>query len=137
MITILHEQSETVCARARAEGDNLWIEQDELQAVIGWTLKPEGFCQGDICVPVPPARASEFMSGTAVNGARLWSHLGKAVTQDKAGTVWVLGASASERQAALQSLEAPNFSLPDLAGAMHTLHAHRGQKALLVTWASW
>jgi hypothetical protein len=31
----------------------------------------------------------------------------------------------------------PDFALPDLAGVSHTLAAHRGKKALLVSWASW
>ena len=32
---------------------------------------------------------------------------------------------------------APDFSLPDLHGRMHTLSAHRGKKALLIVYASW
>jgi len=49
----------------------------------------------------------------------------------------VLGESAQARGEALRSLEAPDFTLPDLAGRPHSLSAHRGKKVLLVTWASW
>jgi len=45
--------------------------------------------------------------------------------------------SARERQAALASLEAPDFALPDPTGRMHRLSDYRGKKVFLVTWASW
>ena len=32
---------------------------------------------------------------------------------------------------------APNFTLPDLNGRVHSLADFRGKKVLLVTWASW
>ena len=32
---------------------------------------------------------------------------------------------------------APDFTLPDLEGRLHSLSEHRGKKVLLVTWASW
>jgi peroxiredoxin len=49
----------------------------------------------------------------------------------------VLDRSARERTAALASLEAPDFTLPDPAGRPHRLSDYRGKKVLLVTWASW
>ena len=48
-----------------------------------------------------------------------------------------LGVAAATRSAALASLEAPDFALPDLAGRLHTLSEQRGRKILLVAWASW
>jgi hypothetical protein len=51
--------------------------------------------------------------------------------------LWVLARSAGERAAALASLEAPAFALPDAAGRVHRLSDYRGRKVLLVTWASW
>ncbi|TAJ31410.1 MAG: redoxin domain-containing protein, partial [Reyranella sp.] len=35
------------------------------------------------------------------------------------------------------SLEAPDFTLPDLDGKTHSLAEQRGKKVLLVSWASW
>ena len=32
---------------------------------------------------------------------------------------------------------APDFSLPDLAGRLHTLSDYRGKKVLLIAYASW
>jgi hypothetical protein len=48
-----------------------------------------------------------------------------------------LGESASARSDALTSLDAPDFTLPDLAGISHSLAEHRGEKVFLVAWASW
>ena len=104
---------------------------------MGWTLKPEGFCKGEICVPVPPSRVREFVDDGSINVATLWHHLGQPLAHDEAGETWVLGTSAAERTSQLESLEAPDFTLPDLGGHMHSLSQHRGKKVLLVSWASW
>ena len=49
----------------------------------------------------------------------------------------ILGVSAEERAQALASLEAPDFTLPDLDGRPHSLSEHRGKKVFLVAYASW
>ncbi len=56
---------------------------------------------------------------------------------DREERVACLGVAAAARGAALASLEAPDFALPDLAGRTHRLSDHRGRKVLLVAWASW
>lgn len=137
MITILTEQTSLESGTAHASGDGLWLPAAEAAAATGWTLKPEGFCKGEVCVPVPPARGAEFVRGGEVNVAALWKHLGAPVVHDDARTTWMLGTSAEARANRLQSLEAPDFTLPDLAGAPHTLSGQRGKKVLLVSWASW
>ena len=44
---------------------------------------------------------------------------------------------APDLQAALDGLDAPDFALPDLDGAVHRLSDLRGKKVFLTTWASW
>lgn len=134
MPTIL---AESVVEGGRADGENLWLAADDAATATGWTFKPEGFCKGDVCVPVPPARFDEFVDQGEINVAKLWRHLGLPLAHDRAGDTWVLGASAAARSAQLQSLEAPDFSLPDLAGNQHSIKEQRGKKVLLVSWASW
>jgi hypothetical protein len=56
---------------------------------------------------------------------------------DREERVACVGVAAAARGAALASLEAPDFALPDLAGRLHRLSEHRGRKVLLVVWASW
>lgn len=62
---------------------------------------------------------------------------GRPVAIDGEERAAYLGVSAAERAKVLSSLEAPDFTLPDLDGRMHTLSAHRGKKVLLVAYASW
>jgi len=62
---------------------------------------------------------------------------GRPVAIDREERAAYLGVSAAERAKALSSLEAPDFTLPDLDGRLHTLSAHRGKKVLLVAYASW
>jgi hypothetical protein len=137
MVVVLNEQADTECPSARVEGERLWIDAGEFQAVTGWSLKPEGFCRGDICVPVPAGRVHEFVAGDAVNAAAFWGRMGNPIVHDAACEVWVLGTNAADRSSSLQSLEAPDFSLPDLEGRTHALSEQRGKKVLLATWASW
>ncbi len=48
-----------------------------------------------------------------------------------------LGVSARERAARLASLQAPDFTLPDLEGHQHSLAEQRGRKVFMVAWGSW
>ena len=137
MITVLHEQSETPCPTAHADGENLWINAPELAAATGWSIKPEGLCRGDICIPVPPRSAADHVAGDLVNIAAFWRQMANPIVHDAARNVWVLGTSAADRSSSLRSLEAPDFALPDLAGATRTLSEQRGKKVLLAAWASW
>ena len=62
---------------------------------------------------------------------------GRPVAVDLDEQAAYLGVSAAERAKALASLEAPDFTLPDLDGRMHSLSRQRGKKVLLVDYASW
>ena len=62
---------------------------------------------------------------------------GRPVALDVDERAAYLGVSASSRAKTLASLEAPDFTLPDLDGRLHSLSQHRGKKVLLVAYASW
>jgi len=137
MITLLHEQSETSSKTALVKDEDLWVSPRDLEQATGWSMKPEGFCLGDVCVPVPAGNRSRYVDRDRVNATAFWRRLGNPIVHDASGEIWVLGTGASDRATALQSLEAPDFELPDLSGVTHTLAEQRGKKVLLVTWASW
>jgi hypothetical protein len=137
MVTVIHEERVTEIAGARAAGDALWLSSADVTRATGWALRPEGLCRRDTCVQIPRGRESELVQGEALDIAGVWRLAGHPVVRDGSGRTWVLGSGASERARALRSLEAPDFTLPDLHGRMHTLSEHRGRKVLLVTWASW
>ena len=139
-----NQPTDIICGEKTTRGvaaDNrnngLWLGAADLERVSGWTLKPEGFCKGEVCVPVPPSRAAEFVSGQSYNLAALAGLLGRPVVADTVNHVWCTGEASGERRRALQSLEAPDFTLPDLAGRMHSLSDYRGKRVFLVSWASW
>ena len=72
-----------------------------------------------------------------INVSQCWRQLQRPVLSDATEQVWVLGASARERADALESLQAPDFTLPDLDGNTHALSDYRGNKIFLASWASW
>lgn len=135
MTTILIEQHEFAVAPA-AEGPGLWLSSADLKRVTGFTLKPEGLCKDAICVPVARGEDSLVKNG-AVDVVAFWRHIGHPVVHDKAADAWALGIGSGARTQVLEALEAPQFSLPDLDGRMHSISAQRGKKVFLATWASW
>ena len=109
--------------------DALQLDPDELERRTGWTIKPEGACKGDRCVPLPA-------SGNAQVDVRvLAERLHMPLIQDGASGLWCLGPEAGGR--ALSSVQAPELSLPDVNGQAWRLSSLRGRKVLLVAWASW
>lgn len=137
MTSLVIDDRELTIREAEASGDALWLSAAAADSATGWVLKAEGLCKGTVCVPLPRGREREIADGERVNVAALWRHLGKPVVHSTDGRVWVLGESAGDRAAALRSLEAPDFTLPDPSGRPHRLSDYRGWKILLVTWASW
>ena len=138
---IIYGEQVTTGVDADATGNALWLSGGDLKRVSGWEHKPDGFCKGEVCVPVPAARKSEFVAegggGVRYNLAALASLLGHPVATDTEHHAWCFGETASERRRILTALDAPDFSLPDLAGKMHSLSDYRGKKVFLVSWASW
>jgi hypothetical protein len=77
------------------------------------------------------------LPGEAVPLGELAARLGRPVAIDVEERAVYLGVSAAERARRLASLEAPDFTLPDLDGRRHRLADYRGRKVFLVAWASW
>jgi hypothetical protein len=137
-VTIIHEDRVASVENAQAQGDDLWMPVGELHAATGWELKPQGLCRDERCVPIPPGRRDQFVrAGDFVNLAALARQLGQPVVHDDSHALWFFGESADTRRDALASLRAPDFTLPDIDGNLHSLSDYRGHKVLLLSWASW
>ena len=138
--TIVYDDVATEVASASTDGGQLWITTLDLTRATRFELKPQGVCRDQLCFPVPKARANEFVRKSS--GATLFNLLAFAqlvnqpVAHDEALSTWYFGLRSDQRQG-LASLRAPDFTLPDMAGKMHSLSDFRGKKVLLVTWASW
>ena len=117
--------------------DGLWLSSAALEEATGWRLRPEGICREEVCVPIPDDAREKLVDGDAVNASGLWERLGRPVLRDAAATTWMLGEAADDRARTLASLEAPDFTLPDIEGKLHSLSDFRGKKVFLATCASW
>lgn len=135
MLTVLNEGKEIQLDAEPAT--QLWVDVEQAETATGWTLKPEGFCKGDVCVPIPSLKAGDLIDGQRVNLSGLWNHMGNPVAFNAAKNAWSLGESAENRNESMRSLDAPDFTLPDLDGKPHSLHDFRRKRVLLITWASW
>ena len=111
--------------------ESLRVDPAALERRTGWSIKPEGACKDDRCVPLP----ADDRPGDGIDVRVLADRLGMPLVHDEATTLWCLGPEAGGR--ALTSAQAPELTLPDLGGTPFSLASLRGTKVLLVAWASW
>jgi len=135
--TVVYHGRSLAVDTTNSSADGLWIPIVDLEKVSGWQLKPEGVCKGEICMPMPPGREEEFVQNGEFNLAALAGMLGETVVHSEDLSVWVILESNSQAGGPTQSLEAPDFALPDLEGRIYRLSDYRGNKVFLVAWASW
>jgi hypothetical protein len=124
-----------------AEAGDLWVTLKDLTRATKFVLKPQGVCRDQLCFPIPKARRAAFLNK---QGKVTWfnlSEFARLVRQpaayDAESAVWYFGPRADEQNGFIESLVAPNFTLPDMNGKQHSLSDFRGKKVLLLTWASW
>lgn len=112
--------------------DRLDPTETELARATGWSVKPEGACKAEICVPLP---ASARPAPGRVDVRVLAEKLGMALVQDPARGLWALGPESGGR--ALSSAVLPEITLPDRHGRPFSLASLRGTKVFMCAWASW
>lgn len=120
---------------ATRHGDRVLIDPDDLSAATGWTLKAEGLCRGEVCVPVRD-RAGLVEEGR-IDVAGFGTALGMPTVVDADEGVVALGERAAARAAVIATGIAPDFELPDLAGEPFRFSSIGRKKKLLLAWASW
>lgn len=111
--------------------DELSVAADDLAARTGWEAKPEGLCKGDVCVPLPDGTQRDGRFSVEMLADRLRMPL----VRDEEHHLWALGPESGGR--ALTTAVVPEITLPDRNGVPFSLSSLRGQKVLLVAWASW
>jgi hypothetical protein len=113
----------------------LGVSANDFARATGWTLKPEGLCKGEVCVPVRDAAA--MSDGTAIDVAEFARVTGRNMVIDASRNVVAIGEQASSRAALMATLDAPNFSLPDINGNLVSLSDFANRKKLILAWSSW
>jgi hypothetical protein len=115
-------------------GDRLLLDPTGVTELTGWVLKPEGLCQGDVCVPV---RAPDLTVDGALDAARFAAALGRPAVVDATAGVVAIGERSAERRGPIEAGLAPDFTLPRIEGGSFTLSSIGRRKKLLLAWASW
>jgi hypothetical protein len=132
--TILGEGS-AVEVEAATESGAVRLSVEGVEQALGWELTEEGFCMGPVCYPLPPD--TDLVTDAGIDLAGLATLIDRPLALDEAEGAAYLGVSSRERSQELELLYAPDFTLPDLDGDLHSLSDHRGKKVLLVAYASW
>lgn len=133
-LTIIDGGTPAVVA-ARIAGGRVRVPAVDVQRALGWEVHEDLLCRDTMCVPVTPGSA--LVTDDGVDLGTLAALLDRPFAVDLEERAAYLGVSAGDRAGALTSLQAPDFTLPDLDGRLHALVDHRGRKVLLVAWASW
>jgi peroxiredoxin len=97
----------------------------ELEQRTGWSIKPQGACRGEVCVPLE----------TPFDVRDLALRLGMALVSDEKHGLSALGPQCDTRKVA--GAELPDITLPDRHGQDFALRSLLGRKVLVVAWASW
>lgn len=101
----------------------------------GWMHKPEGLCKGDLCVPV---RNPHVLSdGESIDIAEFARVTNRNILIDSGRKIIALGDQATSRAQSMATLDAPNFTLPDINGKMVSFYDYNRRKRLLLAWSSW
>ena len=126
---------------ATAKPNDLWITLADLKRATRFENKPQGVCRDELCFPLPKKRRAEFL---AKEGATTWFNLTEfarlvkqPLSRDVELSTWYFGPRSEVQNSYAQNFQAPNFTLPDKDGKLHSLADFRGKKVLIVTWASW
>ncbi len=135
-VTIIYDDAPPIGVDAGVDGDRLWLVPEAFEAATGWKLKPEGLCREQACVPLPRDGSWRDAQGR-LDLAQFSRRFGRPIVRDEAHSVWAFGENATARTTRALSLEAPDFTLPDLDGRAHSLSDFSGQKIFLMTWGSY
>lgn len=119
----------------RRSGGGWDLDADDVERTLGWHLEDEGLCRDEVCIPVDDPRQLDhegFLNLTALADV-----LNRPLAQDVDVGVACLGERVEDVSNQLDSMRAPDFTLPDLEGNEHSLSDYRGKKVLLIAHASW
>ena len=107
----------------------------DFERLSGWSLKPEGLCKGAVCVPVINSQLlSDGMSIDLIEFSRI---VNQNIVVDSQYRVAAFGEQAPSRAGLMKSLDAPNFTLPDIHGKQVSFTDFNRRKRLLLAWSSW
>jgi AhpC/TSA family len=139
--TVIYDGAASKLSDAASESENLWVTLPDLTRATRFVLKPQGACLDEFCVPIPKSRKAAFLKTEHNQKLFNLTELARTIKQpaihDETNAIWLFGSRPQSLSAVADTLEAPDFTLPDWKGTPRSLHDFRGKRVLLVTWASW
>ena len=111
------------------------VSNSVLDQATGWSLKPEGLCRDQVCVPVRNVEA--LIKDDQVDLAEFARLVSQNIAIDVQRNVVALGEQAQIRGTEMATLEAPDFTLPDIHGRQVSFSDYNRRKRLLLAWSSW
>lgn len=115
----------------------LVVDAAALAEATGWTLKPDGLCRGETCVPLLGRVVADPDDASRIDLAAWADALGLLLAADPTEKVVALVPAAAARARDLGDGRAPSLTLPDVDGNPLSFEDLSGHKRVLVTWASW
>jgi hypothetical protein len=123
------------------QSKDLLVTLAELERATGFVIKPQGVCRNELCFPLPKQRKADFLvqrdKVTWFNLSAFARLVNQPIAHDEKLAAWCFGARQEAQNGYLATLKAPDFTLPDMSGKLHSLSDFRGKKVMLITWASW
>jgi hypothetical protein len=129
--TVLFQDQTVTLEKIRPDPKDLWVRGADLPRINQFTVKPQGACRADMCIPIPKA----LKSGEWFNLTGFAQRLHQSYVTEEG--VWSFGEMQVTRGDFYRSRIAPEFAAPDRHGRLVHLSDFRGKKVLVVTWASW
>lgn len=134
--TVLYQGKATTLART-GKGEALLIDPTDLPEVNGFTLKPEGACYADMCIPIGDSLLIEQAGEQWFDLTAFADLMGQAYVADTQSKVWSFAEIPARRESMMVDAMAPDFKVTDRKGQVVSMADLKGKKALIVTWSSW
>jgi len=134
--TVLYQGRVITLARTGA-GVGLLIQPEDLPGINGFTLKPEGACLEELCIPVGSSLVVEQAGEQWFDLTGFADLLGQSYVADCDHRVWSFAEIPAKRDGMMLDAMAPDFKVTDREGQVVSMADLKGKKALIVTWSSW
>ena len=132
---VINQNGETASVEVASNFGEFAISVDDFEKQTGWQLKPEGLCRRDVCVPVRDAKT--LTNHTHIDLVEFARVTNQNIVVDQQRKVVALAEHADARSEAMTTLEAPDFTLPDIHGRQVSFSDYNKRKRLLLAWSSW
>ena len=111
------------------------VAKEDFEGALGWNLKAEGLCKGTVCIP---ARVlAGLTNGIEIDLVEFARVTNQNIVVDQERKIAALGEHANTRSEAMTTLDAPDFTLPDIHGKQVSFSDFNRRKRLLLAWSSW